>query len=127
MEDCQECGSDKAAGTRHRSSQLRPVSGSLEFAAMDILGPLEKTLNEKQFVVVITDYHMKLTKAVPKIKMSVLSFSSSFMKIWIMTYGIPAHVPMDDRTHFTIKFSQTLCLILDTKQMTATLYHAQTS
>lgn len=43
--DCIQCYHNKRSGTRRRSLQLFLPSGPLEIVAMDIQGPLWKTLN----------------------------------------------------------------------------------
>lgn len=42
-----------------------PLSGPLEFFAINILGPLTKTKQENKFTIVTTDRYTKLTRARP--------------------------------------------------------------
>lgn len=50
---------------------------------MDILGPLPKTKQGSQFVVVMSDGHTKLAKSVPTMKTNSTAVAGIFLKHWL--------------------------------------------
>lgn len=72
--------------------QLSPESGQLGFVTMDILGPLPKTLNGNQFLLVVTDRCSKLARSVHTSETAASHTASLFMGNWIIPYDIATQV-----------------------------------
>lgn len=123
VKDCRDCARNHAKQTRTRSLKLFPASGPLGFIAMDILEPPPKSTHENQLVVVMTDRHSKLTRAVPTTQTTALHVASIFYDHWIIPYGIPDHLLTENSNQFVSKFFATLCQFLDLKHLTTTTFH----
>lgn len=75
---CQECVQNNPSEERRRPIQLFPTGGPLEFIAMEILGPFQKTLNGNQPVLVMNDRSIKLSRAEPTSEKIALHIASLF-------------------------------------------------
>lgn len=64
MSSCHSCAKAGTTFNHKRHRQLFPAMGQLEFVTGAILGPLLKTTEGNQNVVMITDRHSKMTRAV---------------------------------------------------------------
>lgn len=60
--------------------------GQLEFVAMDMLEPPSKMPNNKQFVLLVTNHYLKLTRAIEVCKATALSFAPVAIDISINLY-----------------------------------------
>lgn len=121
-----ECAQNMTWDKSWRPLQLFPASGPLEFVAIDILRPSPKTLNAKQYVLVMTDFYSNLTRAIPMCKKITSRISSPFINSWIMPYGIPTIVLTDSGKQFSSKSFELLCAFLKSKNPTTMAYHTQT-
>jgi hypothetical protein len=74
---------------RKRTSFLKffPASGSLEFVAMEKLGPLPKTEHWNRFLLVTSDRFSKLTRTVPLRTITALGVAKAFCDAWVLSYG----------------------------------------
>lgn len=86
---------EKTKGTKYKHRQhlkLFSANGSLDFISIDLLGPLKKTKNCNQHILVITDRYTQLTRAVPMAKITAKKVSEVFIYSWIVPYGIPQYI-----------------------------------
>jgi hypothetical protein len=90
-------------------SKLFPASGSLEFVAMDIFGPLPKMENENHFLLVISDRFSKLTRTVPLRTITALRVAKALCDAWVFSYGPPRYLLTDNGTHFNAKVLLAVC------------------
>lgn len=88
--DCASCTHMRGTVFNHQKClKLFPASGSLEFVAMDLLGPLSKSKGGFTSVLVITDHFSKLTRAIPMKSTTASAVDQSFLDNWIYVYGAP--------------------------------------
>lgn len=99
----------------------------LNFVAMGFPGPLPKTLDGHQFVLMIMDLYSKQMRAVPSSNTLAFCMASLRMDNWIIVYYIPTYVLMDNRTHLVSKLFHFLCAFIGTKHLTTTVHHPQTN
>lgn len=85
-------------------SKLFATSLFLEIIAMDIPYPLPKTTNCNQIMVIMADQFSKVTRAVPALKTSTRHIVSISYKHFIVLYGIPGYIVVDNGKHFGGKF-----------------------
>ena len=128
VQRCESCAATRGTQyTKQKHLRLFPANGPLEFVAMDILGPLPKTKQGNQFVVVLTDRYSKLTRAIPTGKTTATTVATIFVDHWVIPYGIPNYVLTDNGPQFVAKFFASVCLALGVKHVTTTAYHPRTN
>lgn len=99
---------EKGTSRKFTHLHLFPASGPLEFIAVDILGPLLKTLNFIPAVLVVTDRYPKLIRALPTSRKTASQIASPSINIWTVPFGIRKHILMDNRTRLVSKLFKTL-------------------
>lgn len=125
--NCSACARNRVELKLKRRIQLFPASGPLEFIAIDILGPLPRTVNGNQLVVVMTVRYSQLTRALPSDETSSVHVENVFIDSWIVLYGILSYVLTYTEVKFTSKLFAVLCTMLRVKHQTTTACHPQTN
>ena len=69
--------------------KLFPATGPLEFLGMDLLGPLPRTHQGNEYVLVITDRFTKLCRSIPLRNNKAVTVATVFLDLWIYAYGAP--------------------------------------
>jgi transposase InsO family protein len=103
-----------------------PASGPLEFVAMDILGPLQKTEHGNRFLLVISDRFSEITRSVPLRTITALGVAKSFCDAWVFSYGPPRYLFTDNGTQFKANVFLVVCRELGIAKIFTTAYHPQT-
>lgn len=94
---------------------------------MDNLGPLPKSTQGYQHVVVMADRYSRLTRAVLTAKRNATQIANIFLDHRIIPFGIQNYVLTDNGAQFVIKFFATTCGDLGIKHSTTAAYHPQTN
>lgn len=94
---------------------------------MGILGPLQRTTEASQYVIVVTDRDSKLTRTVPTTKTSSTQIANIFLDLWIISSRVSRYVPTNSDPQLMSKFFQTICGYSRVKHVTTTTYHRQTN
>ena len=126
--DCRSCAA--ARGTRYKVQKhmkLFPATGPLEFLAMDLLGPLPRTHQGNEYVLVITDRFTKLCRSVPLRNTKAVAIATVFLDLWVYAYGAPSYVLTDNGPQFAAKFFEAVCAMIGIKHVFTTAYHPQTN
>jgi transposase InsO family protein len=97
----------------------------LEFVAIDILGPLPKTVHGNRFLLVISDRFSKLTRTIPMRKTTALAVAKALCTHWVFAYGPPKFLLTDNGTQFTAKFFIEVCRELGIAKVFTTAYSPQ--
>jgi Integrase core domain len=99
---------------QRRTRHLKHFSPSapLEQVAIDILGPLPKTNRSHQYVLVVTDQYLKLTRAAPLRDVTAHEVAATFIDLWVASYGIPVFLLSDNGSQFTSKLLQRVAQIM---------------
>ena len=64
--NCTPCAATRGTLVKNQKDlKLFPAAGPLEFVAMELLGPLPKTVHGNQHVLAITDRFTELTRSIP--------------------------------------------------------------
>lgn len=124
---CVSCVKNRNRLRHKRRLQLFMAVGPLDVVAMDILGPLLKTQQGNQYIVMITDKYSKLTRAIPNSKILSTHMSNIFLDHWIIPFGIPSYLLTDNGPQIVRKLFATVCGSLVVKHVTTTAYHPQTN
>jgi hypothetical protein len=112
-----------------KTEPLHPIKVGQPFdrIGMDIVGPLPKTRQGNQYIVVATEYLTKWpeARALPNAKaISVVSF---FYEDIICRHGCPKVLLTDQGTHFVNEMLNSLCEQLGVRHQLSTTYHPQTN
>lgn len=98
VRDFRQCVLNKPHELGRPPLQLFTGIGPLEFVAMSILGPLLKTSNRNQLVLVMKDCDLKVTRAVPKFLTTATHIAWMLLTYCITPCGIPEYVLKDHVT-----------------------------
>ena len=125
---CRTCAKNRIK-LRSKSNPLKlfPASGPLESVAIDIFGPLLKTGKGNEYLLVICDRFIKLTKTVPIKSTGAGEVARAFTHEWVFNYGPPKELLADNGKCFTGRFFQDVCRILNVVNQFTTTYHPQTN
>jgi transposase InsO family protein len=123
---CHECTKENST-LRKRSKEITlfPSEQPLDFVAIDILGPLTKTIKGHQYILVIADRFSKLVRTIPLTTITTFTVASALYHHWVFVYGAPRLLLSDNGTQFNSKFFQACCQILGIHQKFTTAYHPQ--
>lgn len=124
---CSTCAWNSALPKLIKELQLLPTNGPLKFVAIDILGPLPRTRNENQYVIVMTDKYSKLTRAMQTGKTSSSHFGNVSFDSQVVLYFTPVYVQLKHGVKFNSKMFSALGTMLDVKHQTTTAFHPQTN
>lgn len=80
VRDCCSCPSNHVYGQNKRQLKLFFTDRSLQYLRVDILEPVPKTKKGHQFVFVMTEGHIMLTKAIPTLKTNTGTASRIFLE-----------------------------------------------
>jgi len=82
-----------------QSKELRrlfPATEPFRALAIELLGPLPRTLEEYEYILVICDQFTKVTRAVPLRDITALDVLSAFLDTCVASYGLPDLVLSDN-------------------------------
>ena len=80
--------------------RLFPATEPFAAVAIDLLGPLPRTPEGYEYILVICDRFTKVTRAVPLRDITALDGLSAFLDTWVASYGIPDSVLSDNGPQF---------------------------
>lgn len=127
MRDCCECVWNKPSEKLRRLSQVVPARVLLESAAIDILGPLLKTSNCIQFVLMMKYSFPKWARDIKVSKTAVANITFMLMDHRTFLYGIPDFMPTYHWMQFTSRFFESFCVFLWRGYFKTTAYYFQTN
>lgn len=116
-----QCDSCKRNGSWHLYKRCRQVflaSGSLDFAARDMLGTLSRVQKRNQNIIEVTDCYFKFTRAVPSSKMSSTHLANIFLDQWIIPFSILFYLLANHGTQFVNNLLANVCGYPGGKQIT---------
>lgn len=94
---------------------------------MDILGLLPKRKSRNQHVIVLTDRHTKLTRAIYVTTVPSPIALAVIVDNWVIPYGILTYLLTDTGPQFMPKIIAVATVCLDVKHLTTTAFHLQTN
>ena len=128
VRNCTSCAATRGTLVKKQMDlKLFPAAGPLEFFAMDLLGPLPKTVHGNQHVLVITDRFTKLTRRIPLWTTTASVVANAFLDNCIYVYGAPRFVLTDSSPQFAAKFFDAVCALLGMQHYLTTVYNPQTN
>jgi Integrase core domain len=123
VRQCTPCAKNRVQ-ERKRVSMIKLFHANepLEFVAIDVLGPLPKTVHGNRFLLVISDRFSKLTRTIPMRTTTALAVAKAFFTHWVFAYGPPKFLLSDNGTQFTAKFFIEVCRELGIAKVFTTAY-----
>ncbi|KYO45537.1 hypothetical protein Y1Q_0015183 [Alligator mississippiensis] len=94
--------------------------------ALDVIGPLPKSHNGYQYILVLVDYATRFLEAVPLHSITAPKVAEELLK-WIAWVGIPQEILTDQGTNFMSGVMKALCKTLGITQLRTSVYHPQTN
>lgn len=126
VRQCATCARNRFKLRKHASTlKLFPARAPLEYVAIDLLGELIKTPRGNRYLLVMTDRYSKFTRVVPLRNITADTVAKTFVRHWVMAYGTPSWVLIDNGTQFAGKFFADKCRIFGAKNVFTTTYHPQ--
>jgi len=125
---CPTCAKNRLMGKQSTAPlRLFPATDSFAALAIDLLGPLPRTPEGYEYILVICDRFTKVTRAVPLKNISALDVLSAFLDAWVASYGIPGSVLSDNGPQFAAVLWKGVLKALGIDTNYATPYHPQTN
>ena len=84
-----------------------------ERVSMDVVGPIELTDRNNQYLLCMTDHFSKFAKAVPLPNHTAKTVAETFTTQWCEEYGEPMQVHTDQGAEFESKIMKELCAKMD--------------
>lgn len=125
---CETCIKNRLTETQCTSvMRLFPATEPFSALAVDLLGPLTRTPEGYEYLLVICDRFTKLTRAVPLKTTTAMDVVSSIIDVWVASYGIPDSILSDNGPQFASILYQGVMSMLGVTINYATPYHPQTN
>ena len=84
VQNCASYATTRGTLVKHQKDlKLFPAAGPLAFVAMDLLGPLPKTVHGHQHVLVMTDRFSKLTRSIALRTTTASVVANGFLENWV--------------------------------------------
>ena len=121
---CDLCAQAKPGPPRKRAKLGQvPVGAPLERIAVDIMGPLPKTGNGNEYIVVIGDYFTKWTEAFALKNHTAQTVAEVIVQEFVGRFGVPRQIHSDQGREFESLLISHLCQLLHIKKTRTTPYN----
>jgi len=125
---CPTCAKNRLMGTQSTAlMRLFPATEPFADLAIYLLGPLPRTPEGYDYILVIRDRFSKVMRAVSLKDISALGVLLTFLDTWVAIYGIPDSVLLDNGPQFAAVLWQGVLKALGIDTNYATPYHPQTN
>ena len=126
IQSCDVCQRRKQMQPKPKAPLQIQISGEPnERIAMDILGPLAQTASGNKYVLCITDYFSKYTKAIPLPNQTAESIAGALTTNWLHLYGEPSEIHTDQGANFESDLMKQLCEVYKIDKTRTSAYHPQ--
>jgi IS30 family transposase len=98
-----------------------------EKCALDIVGPLNQTLDGNRYVLTFQDELSKYTLAIPTEHQDAVTIAKAFVEEVILKFGIPQMILTDQGSNFMSEVFTNVCKLLKIKNIKCTAYHPETN
>lgn len=128
INSCIECNKkDYKSQQIGKLNPLKIPSELFEQVGMDICGPLPKSKNGNEYILVITEYLSRYAEAFPLSNIGSKTITQIFIKNIVLKHGVPQKILTDRGTNFMSDFMIDFYELLDIKKLTTSSYHPQTN
>ncbi|KAF8793549.1 Retrovirus-related Pol polyprotein like [Argiope bruennichi] len=123
---CNPCAACKGPGKRIKGRlQLYNVGAPFERIAFDIIGPLPRSSDGNNNILVVMDYFTKWPEAYPIPDQEAPTVAEILVQNWISTYGVPLQLHSDQGRNFDSAVCRRLYEILGIDKTRTTALHPQ--
>ncbi|GFY31201.1 retrovirus-related Pol polyprotein from transposon 412 [Trichonephila clavipes] len=123
---CDPCAACKGPRKRTRGRlQLYNVGAPFERIAFDILGPLPRSSDGNNNILVVMDYFTKWPEAYPIPDQEASAVADVLVQHWISQFGVPLQLHSDQGKNFDSAVCKKLCEILTIDKTRTTALHPQ--
>ena len=121
---CDVCAQSKPGPHRKKAPMGHvPVRAPLERVAVDILGPLPKTENGHEYILILGDYFTKWTEAYPLKDHTAFAVAEAILENFISRFGVPMEIHSDQGREFQSKLMSEICKLLRINKTRTTSYN----
>ena len=123
-QQCDVCAQSKPGPHRKRAKLGHvPVRAPLERIAVDIMGPLPKTVNDNEYIMVVGDYFTKWTEAYALKDHTAQTVAEVLIEHFICRFGVPMQIHSDQGREFESNLISELCKLLRVDKSRTTPYN----
>ncbi|GFV97086.1 retrovirus-related Pol polyprotein from transposon 412 [Trichonephila clavipes] len=123
---CDPCAARKGPRKRtRRRLQLYNVGAPFKRIAFDILGPLSRSSDGNNNILVVIDYFTKWPEAYPIPDQEATTVADVLVQHWISRFGVPLRLHSDQGRNFDSTVCKRLCEILTIDKTRTTALHPQ--
>lgn len=126
VKQCASCTRNDNHYCHKQPLQLFPSSVSLDFVAVNNLGPLSKTTLGNQKVLFLIFRYSKLTRANPTSKTNATDIAKVFYRRWIISFVILKYLLTNNGPQFVSKLSPSVCSYLGVEHLITAVYRPLT-
>jgi len=124
VKQCDRCVRRKGRSDRAPLVNVN-TSYPLELVCMDFLCLESCKGKYSNNILIITDHYAKFAKAIPTWNQTARTTAEALLKNFIVNFGIPTRLYLDQRTNFESQVITELCSLLNIKKSHTTPYHLQ--
>lgn len=123
---CDACNARRGPNKHPRGPMKQYLVGApMERVAIDILGPLPKTVDDNRYLLVLTDYFSRWAEAYPLPNQGTEEVAKAFVNQFISRFGVPRQLHTDKGSQFESKLFQDLGKRLGIDKTRTTAMHPQ--
>ena len=125
-QQCQECLKRKSPPQKRKAPMQTLTAGSpMQIVAVDILGPLPKSTNGNQYILVVADYFTKWMEAYPIPNQEASTVAQTLVDHFFLKYSPPEQLHSDQGRQFESQLMKEVCKLLGIEKTRTTPYHPQ--
>jgi transposase InsO family protein len=128
--ECELCQAAKSPRRFRTREPLRPLpcpTAPNWRVHMDLFGPLKRSAQGNQYILVCTDAFSKLTELVPLPNKEAETVALAFFNRWICRYSCPVTIVSDGGREFVNKLNEDFMRLLEIEHVRTATYHPQTN
>lgn len=124
IRSCDLCARRKSPSKRARARlQQYEVGEPMERVAMDLVGPLPKTIHGNQWILVVGDYKSKWMEAYALPDARATTVAQKFVEEFVCRFGVPRELHTDQGTNFESQVFAEMCSLLGIRKTRTTAYN----
>ena len=122
---CRKCFACAQTSKRRTKAPLvhELVGGPLERVGLDIIGPLERTKEGNNYILVVVDYFTKWVEAYGIPDQSALTVADKFVSEFVARFGVPERIHSDQGGDFMSHLFKQMCSLLEISPTRCSPYH----
>jgi hypothetical protein len=126
---CDICQRNKITQNKTRMPMKITTTPELVWdkCALDIVGPLNQTVDGNKYVLTFQDELSKYTLAIPIVQQDAMTVARALVEEIVLKFGIPQSILTDQGSNFMSEVFGNVCKLLKIKRIKCTAYRPQTN